>query len=167
MKSFQIHSKSYGTKTVYVDDEDFNKVAYRPWNISTDRKRHTCYARGYVKKIKVNGKTRDETLAMHRFIMNCPKDRVIDHIDGNGLNNQKSNLRICTQKQNMLNQKLRSKNTSGFKGVHFCNREKKWVAAIAIDKKKKFLGYFKTKEEAHDVWVLKAKEVRGEFYRGD
>lgn len=95
-----------------------------------------------------------------------PQD--LDHIDGNRSNNRTSNLREATRQQNLQNQKVRSNNLSGFKGVHFFKRTKlvkPWVAMITINGKCKNLGYFRTKEEAHAAYCKAAQDNFGEFFR--
>jgi hypothetical protein len=102
---------------------------------------------GYL-KIKVLGKS----YLAHRlaWLITYGKfpQKMIDHIDGNKLNNSIKNLREVTRKENMQNTKLRKDNTSGFNGVYFNSQRKKWVAYVTEDKKMKYLGIFKKKEDA-------------------
>jgi hypothetical protein len=72
----------------------------------------------------------------------------VDHINGNTLDNRKFNLRICTAAENTKNTKLKSSNTSGYKGVAWHTGTNKWRAYIVLDNRQKHLGLFKTKEEA-------------------
>lgn len=90
---------------------------------------------------------------------------IVDHKDGNKSNNALTNLRSATKSQNVRNQKRRSDNTSGFKGVSFSNARKKWWAYIYIDGKTKHLGYFKTAEDAHAAYCEAAEKFFGEFAR--
>ncbi|WP_252233758.1 HNH endonuclease [Clostridium sp. ZS1] len=83
---------------------------------------------------------------MHRFIMNPPSNKLIDHINGNKLDNRKCNLRIVNKSQNAMNSKKPKNNTSGVKGVYWDKRSKKWEASIQVNMKKKSLGYFKNKD---------------------
>src|SRR6185369_7879503 len=101
-----------------------------------------------------NGKRKH--IYLHRLIMDCPKGMNIDHIDHNRLNNQKFNLRICTTKQNIANQKIRIDNTSGYSGVHWSNVAKKWQAVISINGINKYIGIFDNKRHAalaRDLWA--------------
>lgn len=100
---------------------------------------------------------------LHRFIMDCPDDLVVDHINHNPLDNRKENLRICTQEQNMCNQSIRKDNKSGCPGVYYVERKSKWVAQIRINKKTKHLGYFNTIEEAIEARRQAEIEYFGEF----
>ena len=92
-------------------------------------------------------------------------DDEIDHIDGDRGNNRIENLRKATRAQNQWNAKVRKDNTSGFKGVSWHKKQQAWTANISINGKVKFLGTFRTPEEAHDAYAAKAKELRGEFAR--
>jgi hypothetical protein len=101
---------------------------------------------------------------MHRQIMGSPRC-CVDHKDGNGLNNQRSNLRCCTTSQNNRNSKIYRTNTSGFRGVVWSKKMNRWVAQIRVGGKSFYLGSYCTKNEAARVYDAKAKEVAGEFAR--
>lgn len=100
---------------------------------------------------------------MHREIMNAPKGMVVDHIDGNGLNNRKSNLRICTQAQNNLNSRPKRNCSSRYKGVSFYKRDKIWQVQIFHNSRTIFLGRFDDEIEAALAYDRKAAELFGEF----
>ena len=103
---------------------------------------------------------------LHRIIMNCPKDMVVDHINGNTLDNRKSNLRICTKLQNQYNQKKhRGNRHSKYKGVTFRKelKSKPWEAFIYANRNHKRLGYFKTEIEAAKAYNNAAQELYGQF----
>jgi len=78
---------------------------------------------------------------------------VIDHIDRNKLNNKIENLREVSVSENVINSGLSSRNTSKYKGVHFCNREKKWIATVCRKNKRHYIGGFATLEEAYQARV--------------
>lgn len=108
---------------------------------------------------------------MHRFIMERVLSRVlsgselVDHKDGNPLNNSRSNLRLATRAQNSQNSKRYKNNTTGFKGVYFDARYNKWFSKIQVNKRSKFLGYHNTPEEAFSAYKAAALELHGEFAR--
>ena len=117
-----------------IDIDDIDKVKLYKWGLSGD----------YVFN-KITG-----TL-LHRFIMNCPEYMVVDHINHNPLDNRKCNLRVCTQDDNMKNQKKRINNTSGYTGVYWHKNTNKWIARITVNKKHIYLGCYDNLEEAIEV----------------
>jgi len=131
----------------FIDDEDYEWLNQYKWQL-TD----TGYA-----KMALKGKTK----RMHRFIMKEPDGLQIDHIDGNKLNNQKSNLRFATKSQNAMNSKNRINTTSKFKGVS--KWRNKWFVKIQLNKKQYYLGVFKDENEAAEAYNKVAKELFGEY----
>lgn len=112
---------------------------------------------------RLNGKQKGTLL--HRFIMNEPVGMSVDHIDGNTMNNQCNNLRVCNQSQNNANQHGAKKGSkSGHKGVYWHKSANKWSAEVVYEKKKHYLGVFKNKLDAVEAYNQKAKELHGEFY---
>ena len=106
-----------------------------------------------------------KTVLFHRLIMSAPDGFVVDHIDGDTLNNQKSNLRIVTSKQNTRNQKKRipERASSQFKGVHKVRN--RWRSAIRDEDRNIHLGYFKTQAEAAFAYDMASLKRHGEFGR--
>ena len=92
-----------------------------------------------------------------------PEGMEVDHINGNSLDNRKSNLRICTHKENVRNQKLSAANTSGYRGVSWNKASKKWEAYIKVNQKRIYLGKFVDILDAARAYAKKAKECFGEF----
>lgn len=124
---------------ILVSDKDYRRVIDAgPW----------YYAHHYaIRSIKKpDGKWTTERV--HRFITGVQRSLEVDHRDGNGLNNQRRNLRVCTHKQNEGNRKLNKNNTSGYKGVSWNKSAGKWQVHIRKDSKSVNLGYFVDKEEA-------------------
>lgn len=118
------------------------------------------------KTLYVNNKgyaTHDRGKQLHRTIMDCPKDKVIDHINQDKLDNRKANLRICSIGENNLNKPLSSRNKVGMTGVHFYKPLNKYMAYISRDKKRHHLGYFETAEEAYYKYCAVAKNLHGEY----
>lgn len=93
-----------------------------------------------------------------------PKE-VIDHADGDPLNNCWSNLRMASRSQNQANSRKPRSNTSGYKGVSFCKRRSKWEASISLRNRSVFLGYYETAQDAHAAYWAAAQKHFGEFAR--
>lgn len=108
---------------------------------------------------------------VHRLIMErvlgrqLQSNEAIDHINGNPLDNRRSNLRLANKSQNAANAKRRADNTSGYKGVSWSRVSKKWRAYTREDGRQKHLGLFDTPEQAHDAYKTATVEVYGEFAR--
>ena len=100
---------------------------------------------------------------LHRLIINAPKNKMVDHINHNRLDNRKSNLRICTSSQNNMNRSKTSRNTSGHVGVCYKPKINKWQAYITVNRKPIHLGYYKNIEEA--IEARKQAEIKyfGEY----
>jgi hypothetical protein len=119
----------------------------------------------YINSKYIVAQYKNKRLLIHRIIMNAPKNKMIDHINGNTLDNRKCNLRICNRSQNFRNRTKQKNNTSGYKGVSFHKRLNKWQAQITTNKNKKCLGYFDTPELAFFAYCKANKKYHGEFGR--
>jgi HNH endonuclease len=117
-----------------VPDEWFEELNKHKWH--AQKGGHTLYAASRVK----NADGRSVKIYMHRVILNAPKGVRIDHIDGNGLNNQLDNLRFATHAENEANRGKNKNNKSGFKGVSWSKRRRKWLAQIGFEGKQINLG---------------------------
>ena len=114
--------------------------------------------------VKLNNKNqRIHRLVALAFIPNPDNKLYVDHIDNNPQNNNMNNLRWCTQQENQQNKKIKINNTSGYKGVCYSKKNKKWNAYITINYKNISLGYFVRVEDAIIARYKKAKEIQGEF----
>ena len=114
---------------------------------------------------RVNGKRFQ--IRMHRLLLAEPENCEVDHINGDGLDNRRSNLRLATSSQQKMNTAIRSNNKSGFKGVSWNTARQRWRATISANGKYHDLGTFKTPEQAHDAYLLAAATLHGEFARSD
>lgn len=156
MKEIKVNSRKYGEHVALVDDEDFEIVSKYRWHIV--RRPNTWYAEATI--------SRGKTKTLHRFILNLNETTLTaDHINGNGLDNRRINLRICTQKENARNSKIPNTSTTGYKGVCFVSARKKFIAGIVVNDKRIALGEFRTKEEAALRYNEAAKKYFGEFAR--
>lgn len=155
MKTIIINSKTYGRHEVYYNDEDHELVSKFIWCVVPNR--NTFYAMTRI----IQGIKKYKTLRMHQLFLT---GKPIDHIDGNGLNNQRNNLRLCSDQQNNCNKGISIRNKSGFKGVHYCpGRKKKWCSNIRINGKLIVGGQFDTPLEAAIKYNELAIEYHGEF----
>ena len=134
-----------------VDDDDYPNLNKYKWYTATSGK--YLYA---------GIKTSDGKLVlMHRQIMGFPSYVYIDHIDGDGLNNRRSNLRLVNNSLNQLNRHSQVNNTSGYRGVYLHKLSGKWEARFRIEGKNYYLGLFDTPEVASLAYEYKRKEVVG------
>lgn len=127
-----------------VDDEDYDFLMQWNWHVSVDP--NGLYAKRNVKLI-IDGKTKKTTVFMHRVILNLlNSDLYVDHADHNGLNNQRSNLRVATKKENCRNKKKQNGFSSLFLGVHrhFYRKKNwtKWQAKVTQENGRRHIGYF-------------------------
>ena len=148
MKKIKLSQNKY----TIVDDEDYNFLNKYKW--STSKNKNVYYARKRHNNTKIT---------MHRMIMNQDKNKQIDHINGNGLDNRKCNLRICTQSQNLHNARISKRNTSGYKGISWYKKSKKWLVRISVNGKNKHIGYFIDINEAKNSYIKAAKKYHKEF----
>jgi hypothetical protein len=99
---------------------------------------------------------------MHRLILD-PGTAEVDHINGDTLDNRRCNLRLATHAQNMCNNRMRSHNTSGYRGVFWYAERRKWGALIVARRKRKFLGLYADAVDAARAYDAAAIELHGEF----
>lgn len=137
------------------DSEDVDRVKEYKWH-RTDLQRSTYYCRS------------NKIGRLHRFILNIIDESVVvDHINHNGLDNRKCNLRVCTNAQNICNCHVPKNNTSGVKGVYYSKEKKKWTVQVSINHKTKYIGRYEKFEDAVEARKKAAKEYYGEFANED
>lgn len=131
--------------------------------------KHSWYVSVRNGKFYIYGTPNKKHTSMHRFIMGLDiGDKAeVDHIDNDGLNNTRKNLRLCNRSQNQMNRSKSTNCKSIYKGVTIASiahwRKKKWTASVKFNGKKHSLGYFLTQEDAALAYNKKAKELFGEF----
>jgi len=181
-KEFIIESKKYGNYTVLVDEEDWDKVKNYTWRLYVDTRDNRIGAvrtnvireprerRNPQAKDSPRGRAgtlrgfKEKQLKIHNLILDHDpnkSDLVVDHINGNVLDNRKGNLRLCTRAENARNLKKSKSNTSGYIGVSKLG--KKWQAQLRFNGKRYYLGVFEDKVGAAKVRDRKAIELHGEF----
>jgi len=146
----KIQNKLKGELDCLIDVEDIHKVKNYYWNIRYDKRHPNCTV--YVETQKKNNEGKYKRMHLHRFIMNCPEDKIIDHINGNGLDNRKNNLRICTQSYN-------GKNRPFAKNIYFVKRDNLYNVHFNINGKTKYLCYTRDIKEAQEYALLGRKLI--------
>lgn len=143
-------------KVAVVDHADIALVSLFRWYALADRRdgRVRWYA---------HTKVFQSTVMMHRLVTGAPRGVVVDHRDGDGLNNTRSNLRRCTTAQNNRNRGAAAANSSGYKGVFRRSSTGRWQAQISVDNRSVYLGLFSTAEEAAAAYNDAARRFHGEF----
>ena len=140
-----------------VDDEDYEDLMQFKW--CAFRVGNAFYA---MRRAYRNGKWTSERL--HRRIMNAQPGESVDHINHNGLDCRRENLRLCAHSENLCNQVKQKRETSSrFKGACWNKRNGKWMSVIKRNGKQVYLGYFATDEEAARAYDEAAKRLFGEF----
>jgi hypothetical protein len=147
----------------FVDDDDFERLSAVKWWAKRDRR--TFYA---IRKSKRSKDGRRQEIEMSTLILPVPAGMLVDHKDGNGLNNQKNNLRAATRSQNAANSKKALGRTSRFKGVKK-TASGKWDVNLCVmqDGERSYIyrGEFKEEVDAATAYNFLAEEYFGEFAR--
>lgn len=144
-------------KVAICDASDYNLVS--PYNWYAQRAKYTYYA---GTSILVRGRYR--RLDLHRHLMGVYKrGTLVDHIDGDGLNNLRYNLRVCVQCENLRNTKISVDSTTGLKGVSFHKSTGKWQSNIIIHGRQVYLGLFSNVEMAAKAYDTASLKLHGEF----
>jgi hypothetical protein len=162
MRSIIISSPKHGDHNVLVDDDDFDLINKYHWSLAKGKT--TLYAHAYEWR---NG--RNHTIRMHKLVMGVAsstsgkRSLPIDHRDHNGLNNQKSNLRIASPAENARHARISKRNSSGYKGVCFHKGQQKFNARIRVDRKLIQIGSFDRAVDAASAYNDAALQYFGEF----
>lgn len=134
-------------KVALVDADDYEWLSIHKWHYTSA---------GYANSSKLG--------YMHRFVLGLTESAlVVDHINGNKLDNRRANLRLATRAQNVMNQRTSAANSSGYKGVSWDKDVKKWRAYLTYQKKRVYLGLYEDAEDAAQAYNTKATELFGEF----
>ncbi|MHC4258834.1 MAG: HNH endonuclease [Planctomycetota bacterium] len=145
-------------KYAIVDADDYERLAKYKWRVCTNG--HTFYAYRYS---STRGGKKRQRVLMHHQIIDIPEGMVCDHINHNGLNNRKPNLRQATSSQNSCNTRNSGQTTSRYRGVSQDSRPNLWRARIRVNGRELHLGVFDNKVDAAKAYDTAAKEYHGEF----
>lgn len=153
-------------KVALVDDEDYERLSQYHWMAS--REHRSWYA---VRAPPRRGNEHPKLIRMHREILGASDGEDVDHKDGDGLNNQRGNIRIATRRDNMRNRTRKQENTSSrFKGVYWHKPKRRWRAMIrggpvgpSGTSRRIQLGTFRNEEDAARAYDAAAKRMFGEF----
>lgn len=150
--------------TLVIDKDDWPLIKRYSWRSSLNKKKTSSnrYVRGYAHD-PITGLRRE--IAIHRFLLKAPKETLVDHINGNGLDNRRSNLRLCSAEGNARNtRKLADSRSSSYKGVH--RRPNGRFHASILDettRKSRHIGAYESEAVAAISYDMKALDTFGEF----
>lgn len=160
MKEIQLINSPLTTK---VDDDDYVLFEAMSWRLLREGYAGYCTMSGNLTSGRINIR-----LLLHRLVMSARTGQQIDHINGDKLDNRKSNLRFCNSSQNVFNSVKHTIGVSRFKGVCLkgdYDRKKPWFAYIGSASNREYLGHYKTEIEAALAYNRAAVRIAGEFAR--
>jgi HNH endonuclease len=156
MKKIPINGKHATRPFVMIDDDDYESMSGYCWH--AHKVGRSVYARCH------NTESTPRRLYMHRLLLKAPVGVMVDHVNGDGLDNRRDNIRLCDKSQNNANQQ-KTRGSSLYKGAYWCPRHSRWRAFIKADGKAQCLGYFKREEDAALAYNFAAMEKFGDFAR--
>lgn len=160
MLEIPLTGKKAQGRVVLIDDNDLELIAPYSWYLWEEVRKRGLRGPYALAGIKRDG--RWGIIKMHKLITGW--DRT-DHIDGNGLNNQRSNLRPASSQQNQANSRSVAGSSSLYKGVTWSKDRERWVAQIRVDGKQKHLGRFTDETDAAKAYDDAARRYFGEYAR--
>lgn len=141
-----------------IDAEDVALLSKHQWQAHKNGNTH------YARRTEGRG-AHKKTIIMHRVILKPKAGMQVDHINGNGLDNRKANLRPATRSQNMHNRRINKNNTSGYKGVSFDKASGGWMVVIRAHGVQTTVGRYACPKEAHAAYCEASNRLHGEFFR--
>jgi hypothetical protein len=150
-----------GGHVVLVDEADYELLKKYVWVAHRPKNRRTLYAVSN-NSVRVDGRRKSAAIRMHRLIIGDSYG-LIDHANGNDLDNRRCNLRPATESQNQANRRKAKGKSSIYKGVCWSKNEKKWIASIFANRKGRRLNLFKDEREAALAYDKAAREAWGEY----
>lgn len=157
--------KLTGGGIAIVDDADFEAVSAIKW------RRADGPRTSYAMSVKIRGSRKTgfkyTYTGMHRLILGLSKNDgiFVDHINGNGLDNRRENLRTCTRAENNRNKRPKVRENTKYKGIVYQRDRKRWIAQIYVNKVRHHLGNFKSDLDAARAYDAGARRLHGEFAR--
>lgn len=142
-----------------IDYVDRDLILQHRWHCKTSRGGRYAVR----KRSQSDDPDAPRSIRMHREILEARPGSEADHINGMTLDNRRSNLRSATRVQNARNQRVRTDNTSGYKGVHFERPTGKWRASITVEGRKRTLAAYTSPELAAHAYDVAARRLFGEF----
>lgn len=158
-----IKSNTYGDFIIKADLEDLNLLQENNWSILKCWNKKTNKEPNFYAVCSKRVKTKYKSKMMHRILINAPDKMVVDHINHDTYDNRKSNLRLCTQAENLRNAKQYITNKSGRRGVCWDQSTNRWMAYIMKDYTHHTLGYFKNIDDAIECRQKAEIQYFGEF----
>lgn len=141
-----------------IDDIDYDMISCYNWSSYKSKTTGTYIP---ITRIVKNGKW--ATIRMHSLIVGDVDKYDVDHINHNTLDNRRSNLRLCSRSENLMNRRMFRNNISGYKGVSFNTQHNKWMAKVVFNKHQYFCGYFDNPEDASVAYDNKLITLCNEF----
>ena len=143
---------------ILIDKQDYDKVSKYKWFLFYKKKNKR---KSYVKStVAINGRQ----VVLHRFLLGITDSKIqVDHINGNPLDNRRSNLRECTITQNNRNKSSHVRSTSKYLGVSFDKSRNKWAVSLCYNRKRVYRGRFNDEKNAALAYNREAKKYFGEF----
>lgn len=148
-------------RPVLIDDEDLPLFSSHNWFMSGDKQWPSVTA--WRLPVRPNRKL----FILSRLLMDAPEDKLVDHVNGDPLDNRKSNLRLVTHQQNMCNRKRQKNNASGLTGVYFDKRNGKWWTELTHEGRRYWTRYHDTKEQAQAARHEQEVSLRADFIRAN
>lgn len=165
-KNGKVQNRTHLTPNEIIEHDDYAEVAL--YNIRYEETGRTIIDKNDIEKVKQykwrlsDGRVMTtigrKNIFLHRYILDAPKNKKVDHINRNPLDNRRHNLRLCTTQENNRNKRMLNENTSGVTGVYYSKRDKKWIAQIKINNKGIHLGAHEDLEYAKAI-RLKAEQI--------